>query len=103
MNDPLAIGSAIISPCGSYRYTLHRPIPSILRWVKPLLCIMVNPSTADATKEDPTVRRCIGFAKDMGATSLTVVNLFAFRSASPKALATMDDPVGPDNDRHIFE
>jgi hypothetical protein len=102
-NDPLADGEAIISPCGMYRYTLHRRIPSVLRWVRPVLFIMLNPSTADAVRDDPTIRRCISFTKDMGGTSLTVVNLFAFRSASPLALKTMDDPIGPDNDRHIEE
>jgi hypothetical protein len=95
--------SAVISPCGRYRYVLHRELPQPLRWVKPALFIMLNPSTADATQDDPTIRRCIGFAKYWGCTSLTVVNLFALRSTDPSGLAIDHDPVGPDNDTHIAE
>lgn len=99
------MGSAVISECGKWRYTLTRRIPSILRWVKPCLFVMLNPSTADAEKDDPTIRRCIGFAKSWGCTDLTVVNLFAFRATDPKQLDALDWPtkVGPDNDRHIAE
>jgi hypothetical protein len=97
--------SAIISPCGAYRYTLHRRIPSVLRWVKPCLFVMLNPSTADATMDDPTIRRCIGFAKREGCTDLTVVNLFALRATDPKqiqaATAMGKDPIGPDNWNHF--
>jgi hypothetical protein len=93
--------AAIISPCGQYRYTLHRTIPSVLRWVKPCLFIMLNPSIADATIDDPTIRRCIGFAKREGCTSLTVVNLFALRATDPQALAKHADPFGPDNAMHV--
>ncbi len=96
-------GDAIISPCGLYRYTLHRTIPSALRWVRPCLFIMLNPSVADASQDDPTIRRCIGFATEGGCTSLTVVNLFALRATDPSELAKAADPVGPDNDRHIHE
>lgn len=95
--------AAIISPCGAYRYTLHRRIPSVLRWVKPCLFVMLNPSTADATMDDPTIRRCIGFAKREGCTDLTVVNLFALRATDPAALMASSDPVGPDNDCHLRE
>lgn len=100
--------SAVISDCGAFRYTLHRRIPSMLRWVRPCLFIMLNPSTADATQDDPTIRRCLGFAKREGCTSLTVVNLYALRATDPAAL-TQQGPVemvaiiGPDNDRHIRE
>jgi hypothetical protein len=97
------VSDAIISPCGLYRYTLHRRIPSVLRWVRPCLFIMLNPSTADATVDDPTIRRCYGFAVDGGCTSLTVVNLFALRATDPDELARAADPVGPDNDHHIRE
>jgi hypothetical protein len=95
------LSSAIISPCGQYRYTLHRQIPSVLRWVKPCLFIMLNPSVADASSDDPTIRRCIGFAKREGCTSLTVVNLFALRATDPAALAKHADPFGPDNAMHV--
>jgi len=95
------INSAIISPCGQYRYTLHRQIPSVLRWVHPCLFVMLNPSTADATQDDPTIRRCLHFAKREGCTSLTVVNLFALRATNPKALAQHSAPFGPDNGLHL--
>lgn len=92
---------AIISPCGQYRYTLTRRIPCVLRWVRPCLFIMLNPSIADASIDDPTIRRCIGFAKLWQCTSLTVVNLFALRSTDPEALAKHADPVGPENDTYL--
>lgn len=95
--------SAAISPCGQYRYVLRRSLGSILRWHRPMLFIMLNPSTADALQDDPTIRRCISFAKREGATHLHVVNLFAYRSTDPKQLKLVADPVGPENDRHIKE
>ncbi len=97
------MSDAILSPCGTYRYTLKRHIPSVLRWVKPCLFVMLNPSTADATTDDPTIRRCIGFAKREGCTVLTVVNLFALRATDPAELGKHADPVGPDNGRHLAE
>lgn len=97
------MSAAVISECGTYRYTLHRRIPCALRWVRPCLFVMLNPSIADATLDDPTIRRCIGFAKAWSCTSLTVVNLFALRATDPKALAAHADPIGPENDRHITE
>ena len=95
--------SAVISECGQYRYVLRRSLGSALRWYKPMLFIMLNPSTADAEKDDPTVRRCKYFAEREGATHLTVVNLFALRATDPRALSAHPDPVGPDNDKHLIE
>lgn len=91
--------SAIISPCGTYRYRLSR------RWGKGpwVTFVMLNPSTADHAVDDPTIRKCIGFARRMGLHALEVVNLFALRSTCPKALKGHADPVGPDNDKHIVE
>lgn len=65
--------------------------------------IMLNPSTATGEVDDPTIRRCIGFARAWEKGGILVVNLFAFRTPSPKMLAQADSPVGPDNDRAIQE
>lgn len=74
---------AIISECGKYRYQLWR----IWDDTKPkVLFIMHNPSTADANEDDPTIRRCIGFAKRWGYGGIYVGNLFAFRATDPKDL-----------------
>jgi hypothetical protein len=83
---------------GAYRYTLWRA------WDKSrpkLAFVMLNPSTADHRVDDPTIRRCQGFARSWGYGSLTVVNLFAFRTPSPAELARADDPIGPRND-HVL-
>lgn len=92
------IKSAIISPCGLYRYRLSR------RWAEAGLAlpiIMLNPSTADAELDDPTIRRCLGFANREGFMGIEVYNLFAFRSPSPRSLLDADDPVGPVNDSYL--
>lgn len=94
---------AIISDCGKYRYVLRRSLGSVLRWYKPMLFIMLNPSTADATQDDPTIRRCMDFAKREGMTHLNVVNLFALRATDPAELKKAADPIGPENDRYIEE
>ena len=89
---------AEIDPTGAYRYTLERT------WDGGLPCIgwiMLNPSTADATQDDPTIRRCIRFSQSWGYGSLIVVNLFAHRATSPKDLFQAESPVGPNNDRYI--
>jgi hypothetical protein len=88
---------ALFSPDQRYRYALWR------RWGMegesvPLVVIGLNPSTADATTDDPTVRRCIAFAKREGLGGLLMLNLFAFRSTDPAALYAEADPVGPRND-----
>ncbi len=96
---PLKPATALIS--GPYRYTLTRDWSSEVS--KRAIWIMLNPSTADALVDDPTIRRCIAFAKREGCGALSVVNLYAFRAADPRALgeaATAGvDPVGPENDR----
>lgn len=93
---------AIISDCGRYRYTLTRvwnASSSRVCWIG------LNPSTADASKDDPTIRRMIGFARDWGYGGIVVVNLFAFRATDPKDLrkaAVSHDIVGDENDSHII-
>ncbi|MFB1066460.1 DUF1643 domain-containing protein [Natrinema sp. H-ect4] len=89
---------AVLSDCGEYRYRLSRT------WdvEKPTLAwLMLNPSTADASEDDPTIRRCINFAKGWGYGSLVVVNLFALRTPDPSNLRDHPDPVGPENDEHL--
>jgi hypothetical protein len=88
---------AVISDDGRYRYRLWR------YWADggPLLWVMLNPSTADGTADDPTIRTCIGFAKRWGFPGIEVVNLFALRATDPAALLTDLDPIGTLNDCHI--
>lgn len=96
------MSDALLSDCGTYRYTLGRNLGHSLTLVnKPCLFIMLNPSTADASLDDPTIRRCMGFARREGCTFLTVVNLFALRSTDPDVLSQHDDPVGVENMTHI--
>ena len=89
---------AEISECGRYRYFLERA------WSTSsdrMLVIGLNPSTADSTVDDATIRRCVGFAKGMGYAGLFMANLFALRSTDPKALPKHPDPIGPQNDEWI--
>lgn len=91
---------AVISPCGAYRYRLSRV------WdhhTLPLVWIMLNPSTADANVDDPTIRRCMAFSRRDGYGGIEVLNLFAFRATDPQNLKTAHDPIGPQNDRWIKE
>ena len=60
---------------------------------------MLNPSTADAANDDPTIRRCIGFARQWGCGHLIVLNLFAYRATDPATLKGAVDPVGPENEK----
>lgn len=65
--------------------------------------VLLNPSTADETLDDPTIRRCIGFAKALGYGGLTLGNLFALRSTDPRALRSDYDPEGPSNDQALLQ
>ena len=96
-NRRAVLGHATFSACGRFRYRLSRtwrPDP-------PLLFVMLNPSTADAREDDPTLRRCFGFAQRAGFGALEVVNLFAYRATDPRDLRAAGYPVGPRNDEHI--
>ncbi|BCJ04510.1 hypothetical protein PRtIB026_A04580 [Pseudomonas sp. RtIB026] len=89
---------AIFSECRNYRYLLTRT------WDakgKRIAFIGLNPSTADESSDDPTIRRCISFAKAWGGGSLLMINLFSLRSTDPKQLYLAIDPIGPDNNKHI--
>lgn len=90
----MGIAGATFSECRLYRYTLTR----IWDDAKPTVVFCgLNPSTADETHDDPTVRREIGFAKDWGMGGLIKVNACAWRSTDPKGLLTASDPVGKEN------
>ncbi|OXR47888.1 hypothetical protein PuT2_15460 [Pusillimonas sp. T2] len=97
------IKSAIISDCEQYRYRLTRQEQSLIGNKPPIAFLMLNPSTADATEDDPTIRRLIGFARTWGHSGVVVANLYALRSPNPTALWSHTDPVGPDNDRHLLK
>jgi hypothetical protein len=63
----------------------------------------LNPSTANETEDDPTVRRCIRYASDWGFGGLCMTNLFAYRATKPEEMMVAEDPVGIDNDRTLLE
>lgn len=88
----------VISACGTYRYVLTRPSDVVHPNRRTALFLMLNPSTADATQDDPTIRRCRGFAASWGSDGLTVANLFALRATDPAVLQQHVAPIGPDND-----
>lgn len=82
-----------------YRYTLWRAwVPDPKRFVN---FIMLNPSTADEEVLDPTVTRCMNYAKHWGYDGAYVTNLFALRSTDPRALYATDDPIGPANNEYL--
>lgn len=92
--------NADISECQQYRYSLER----IWDQEKPLVgFIGLNPSTADCTEDDPTIRRCIEFAKSWGAGGIYMTNLFAYRATSPSAMMEQENPIGQENDNHLTQ
>lgn len=94
-NDPLFITrSAKFSECRQYRYSLE------IVWdvTKPIAAFIgLNPSTADELQDDPTIRRCRGFAESWGCGGIRMLNLFAFRATMPKNMLREFDCVGEDN------
>jgi len=101
-SPPEMIRTAVISDCGRYRYELRRiwdPAGPLLEFV------MLNPSTADGSVDDNTIRRCIAFAKAWGYGGIVVRNLYALRATNPEALLNYrggtGDAYGPRNDEFI--
>jgi hypothetical protein len=109
--------TAKMSVCGRYRYLLMRSwgqcgysgmFPETLgfyseKYSRPMLpFVMLNPSTADAAVDDPTIRRCMGFARREGFGGIMVANLYAFRAKNPDDLWRADDPYGPENDSALL-
>lgn len=92
--------SAVLSPCGHYRYRLERAVGL----TGPVYAFFgINPSTADATEDDATVRKWIGFTKKWGGSRFIVGNVFAYRATKVATLATVDRPAGQENVGHLFE
>lgn len=92
--------SAVISSCGQYRYRLEREVGM----VGPVYAFFgINPSTADASLDDATVRKWIGFTKLWGGSRFIVGNVFAYRSKDVKLLAGIPDPFGPDIGDHVSD
>lgn len=100
------MSNAEFSPCRQWRYTLTRLISPMLpgdtRSIINFVCL--NPSTADETTDDNTVRKCIKFARswELGFNTLIVTNLFAWRSTQPSVLKTVPDPIGEENDHYLL-
>lgn len=97
--DFLTARWAAFSPCRKWRYALA------IIWdadLPPLIFFMLNPSTADAMKNDPTVTRCERRARALGFGGVVVINIFAFRATDPADMKKEADPVGPRNDEWIM-
>lgn len=96
------VSTATFSRCGLYRYELRRVWRPEKRT---MVFVGLNPSTADESTDDPTIRRILGFADDWGYGTLVMLNVFAFRSTDPKALhdraARRREVIGPENDATI--
>ena len=101
---------AYFSECRKFRYSLWRRWDDNLSFwtcanVEPnadLCCFIgLNPSTADEKLDDPTIRRCIGFAKDWGFNGLVMLNIFAYRATDPKDMKAFPAPEGPLNNLAI--
>lgn len=98
--DLFANGSAVLSECGRYRYRLDRAIAE----TGPTYAFFgVNPSTADASIDDATVRKWRGFVARWGGARFIVGNVFAFRATDVKELANVEAPIGPLNDRYLHD
>lgn len=103
------VRGAQISACGRYRYDLFREwrTPQTEAAARGVLFIMLNPSTADAKADDPTIRKCIGFARSWGYCSLTVANLYAWRATKPADLWAAEKAghniIGPENDARLID
>ncbi len=96
MSTPYIAAGAFFD--GPYRYELWR------HWRLGLpgcTFIMLNPSAADGATDDPTIRRCVGFARSLGCGALRVVNLYAYQATKPAEMLAVPERVGPQNDDHI--
>ncbi len=100
MNDLFNFNSAAFSDCRKYRYALWRWWDKSKKYV---MFIGLNPSTADEIENDPTIRRCIGFAQSWGFGGLCMANLFAIRATNPKIMLNHSNPIGIDNNEWLIK
>jgi hypothetical protein len=91
---------AIFDATRRYRYSLWRSWRD--RGCR-VAFILLNPSQANEVDDDPTIRRCIGFAKSWGYGSMEIVNLFAYCATKVSTLRKASDPIGPENDTYILQ
>ena len=91
----------VLSHCRQYRYCLWRTWDT--QEQKYAAFIGLNPSTADETVDDPTLRRCVDYGKQWAYGALCMLNLFAYRTPNPKELKAHSDPVGAENDRWLVQ
>jgi hypothetical protein len=96
----MTTGTAVLSPCNRYRYRLDRVIGAS---PTTMALIGVNPSTADATTDDATIRKDMGFARRHGCGRIIKGNKFAFRATDVRKLRGCSFPIGEDNDKHLAE
>lgn len=97
---------AVFDRSKKYRYSLWRwwaPMSSAPVLSKMVAFIGLNPSTADATKNDPTVTRCINFARHWNYDGMVMLNLFAYRATDPKVMKAQSNPIGAHNNLAIFD
>lgn len=100
--DKLSASGAVFNSTRTHRYILWRELNG--SGAKPAIAFIgLNPSTADEIKNDPTVTRCIGYARRWGYGTFYMLNIFGLRSTDPKGLYNSANPVGQGNDRAIME
>lgn len=98
--DEVEPRKTILSPCRMYRYRLWREWNQGNGYV---MIVGLNPSTADETKDDNTIRKCVKFAKTWGYQALCMTNLFAFRATQPSDMIAAPEPIGAENNQHLLE
>lgn len=100
IKEILLKNGAVLSNCNKYRFALCR----IWDISKPVVMFIgLNPSTADANVDDPTIRRCINFAMSWGYGGIYMANLFSYRATSPSQMKLQNDPIGEDNDAWLIK
>jgi len=95
----------IFSEDRKYRYTLWREWKSLFTRQQKEFVVFIglNPSTADETKDDPTIKRCVGFVKKWGFDAFCMMNLFAYRTRYPSVMKAQEDPIGIENDKYLYK